>query len=73
MKFNINLSIDEARLIRLWIRRSIYEQYERNMNEAGLTKDETRNKSYDCISAFNTLDEELGKNLNNKKKEIQND
>lgn len=66
MEFKINLTIEEARLIRLWVRRAIYEQYERNMYEAGMSKEETRNKTYDCICAFNTLDEELGKKLNKK-------
>lgn len=68
MEFKINLTIEEARLIRLWVRRAIYEQYERNMYEAGLSKEETTNKTYDCINAFNTLDEELGKELMNFRK-----
>ena len=40
MKIQLDLTEREARLVCTFIRRSIYEQYERNMIEAGMTSDQ---------------------------------
>lgn len=67
MKFNLNLSIDEARLVCIFINRAIWEQFERNMKEAYLSDEENRNRIYDTIGAFNNIEEELKKQIIEKK------
>lgn len=68
MKFHIELSIDEARLICIFINRAIWEQFERNMKEAYLSDEENRNRIYDTIGAFNSLKDELSEQIIQKRK-----
>lgn len=52
MKVELELTEKEARLIHTFIRRSSFEQYERNMAEAGDKDEESKTRAYDTISAF---------------------
>lgn len=52
---SVELTKREASLIHTFIRRSIFEQYERNMNEAGDTDDQTKNRAYETIEAFASI------------------
>ena len=58
-QFIIMLDENAARLICTFIRRSIFEQYERNMIEAGFTPEQNKQISYDTIDAFNDLREQI--------------
>jgi hypothetical protein len=55
MKIELELTDQEARLIHTFIRRSIYEQYFRNMAEAGDTEEEAKNRTYDAIQAVEKI------------------
>jgi hypothetical protein len=52
MKIELELTEKEAKLIHTFIRRSCFEQYARNMDEAGASKEETESKAYATIEAF---------------------
>ena len=57
--FKIRLNEKDARLICTFIRRSIFEQYERNMSEAGFTPEQNKQITYDTIEAFDDLREQI--------------
>lgn len=59
MKIQIELNEKDIKLIRTFVRRSIYEQYERNMAECGMSQQEIRDVTYDTITAFNDLSDQL--------------
>ena len=71
MEFKIKLSIEEARNIRTFIRRAIYEQYERNMEDCSSTKEENENRIADTIIAFENLNDQLHEQILNRKKELK--
>lgn len=73
MEFKIKLSIEEARNIKTFINRTIYEQYERNMKDCYSTKAENDNRIADTIIAFEELRDQLQKQMLNRKKELKND
>lgn len=52
---SVELTKREASLIHTFIRRSIFEQYERNMNEAGDTDEQTKTRAYETIEAFASI------------------
>lgn len=54
-EFKIMMSENSARLICTFIRRSIFEQYERNMSEAGFTPEQNKQITYDTVEAFTDL------------------
>ena len=54
-EFKIMMTEKSARLICTFIRRSIFEQYERNMSEAGFTPEQNKQITYDTIEAFEDL------------------
>ena len=58
-EFKIMLTEKDARLICTFIRRSIFEQYERNMSEAGFTPEQNKQITYDTIDAFVDLREQI--------------
>ena len=58
-QFIIMLDKKAASLICTFIRRSIFEQYERNMSEAGFTPEQNKQITYDTIDAFNDLREQI--------------
>lgn len=51
-EFKIIMDKKAASLICTFIRRSIFEQYERNMSEAGFTPEQNKQITYDTIEAF---------------------
>lgn len=59
---SVELTKREASLIHTFIRRSIFEQYERNMNEAGDTDDQTKNRAYETIEAFASIRDAIEEN-----------
>ena len=59
-EFKIMLTEKAARLICTFIRRSIFEQYERNMSEAGFTPEQNKQITYDTIEAFEDLRSAIG-------------
>ena len=59
MKFTINLSEKEAKLVCTWIRRSIWEDYEKRIEECGYNTEENRERIYDTIGAFASIKDEL--------------
>lgn len=54
-EFKIMLTEKAARLICTFVRRSIFEQYERNMSEAGFTPEQNKQITYDTVEAFTDL------------------
>ena len=58
-EFKIMMTATAARLICTFIRRSIFEQYERNMSEAGFTPEQNKQITYDTIDVFNDLREQI--------------
>lgn len=58
-EFKIMMTEKSARLICTFIRRSIFEQYERNMSEAGFTPEQNKQITYDTIDAFADLREQI--------------
>lgn len=58
-EFKIMMTEKAARLICTFIRRSIFEQYERNMSEAGFTPEQNKQITYDTIDAFYDLSEQI--------------
>lgn len=54
-EFKIIMNEKAARLICTFIRRSIFEQYERNMSEAGFTPEQNKQITYDTVEAFTDL------------------
>lgn len=58
-QFIIMLDEKAAQLICTFIRRSIFEQYERNMSEAGFTPEKNKQITYDTIDTFNDLREQI--------------
>jgi hypothetical protein len=52
---SVELTDRESSLIHTFIRRSIFEQYERNMNEAGDTDEQTKTRAYETIEAFASI------------------
>ena len=63
MKIELELTEQEARLIHTCLRRSIYEQYFRNMAEAGDTKKQAENRTYSTIYAFDKIRTAIEKGL----------
>lgn len=59
---SVELTKRESSLIHTFIRRSIFEQYERNMNEAGDTDDQTKNRAYETIEAFASIRDAIEEN-----------
>lgn len=59
---SVELTKREASLIHTFIRRSIFEQYERNMNEAGDTDEQTKNRAYETIEAFASIRDAIEEN-----------
>ncbi len=59
MKVVLELTERESSLIRTFIRRSIFEQYERNMREAGDTDEQAKNRAYETIEAFASIRDAL--------------
>lgn len=59
MKIQLDLTDREARLICTFIRRSIYEQYERNMYECGMSREEASNVISDTVYAFDTVRDQI--------------
>lgn len=59
MKFTINLSEKEAKLVCTWIRRSIWEDYEKRIEECGYNTEENRNRIYDTIGAFSSIRDKI--------------
>lgn len=59
---SVELTDRESSLIHTFIRRSIFEQYERNMNEAGDTDDQTKNRAYETIEAFASIRDAIEEN-----------
>lgn len=55
MKIKLELTEEEAHLIHTFIRRSIYEQYLRNMTEANDTQEEAENRVYKTVSAMHRI------------------
>lgn len=55
MQIELELTDLEARLIHTFIRRAIYEQFYRNMAEAGDTKEEAENRTYNTIHAMEKI------------------
>lgn len=64
MKIQLDLTEREARLVCTFIRRSIYEQYERNMSEAGMTSDQVAEIVEDTATAFYDIREQIADALN---------
>lgn len=64
MKIQLDLKEREARLVCTFIRRSIYEQYERNMSEAGMTRDQAAEIAEDTAAAFYDVREQIADALN---------
>lgn len=64
MKIQLDLTEREARLVCTFIRRSIYEQYKRNMSEAGMTRDQVGDIASETIVAFDTVREQIADTLN---------
>lgn len=62
-EFKIMLNEKAARLICTFIRRSIFEQYERNMSEAGFTPEQNKQITYDTVEAFTDLREAIAEQL----------
>ena len=59
MKVVLELTERESSLIRTFIRRSIFEQYERNMREAGDPDEQVKNRAYDTIEAYASIRDAL--------------
>lgn len=59
---SVELTKREASLIHTFIRRSIFEQYERNVNEAGDTDEQTKNRAYETIEAFASIRDAIEEN-----------
>ena len=55
MKIKIELTQNQAALINTFIRRSIFEQFERNMFQCGDTREQTVNRAYETIEAFSII------------------
>lgn len=55
MKIELELTDQEASLIHTFLRRAIYEQFYRNMAEAGDTKEEATNRTYSTIYAMDKI------------------
>lgn len=55
MKLEIELTEREASLIHTFLRRSTFEQYFRNMQEAGDDVEKANNRAYATINAFCTI------------------
>lgn len=58
-QFKIMLDEKAARLICTFIRRSIFEQFERNMSEAGFTTEQNKQIIYDTVDAVNDLRDQI--------------
>lgn len=65
MKITINLTNEEAHLIHTMIRRSIFEQYLRNMQEAGDTVEKAKDRAYNTIYAMNKIKKAIEKKRSN--------
>ena len=59
MKIKIELTTKEAILINTFIRRSIFEQFERNMFQCGDTREQTVNRAYATIEAFSIIQDAI--------------
>ncbi|MEE6207025.1 MAG: hypothetical protein VZR95_03115 [Alphaproteobacteria bacterium] len=62
-EFKIMLDEKAARLICTFIRRSIFEQYERNMSEAGFTPEQNKQITYDTVEAFTDLRDAINEQM----------
>lgn len=62
-EFKIMMNEKAARLICTFIRRSIFEQYERNMSEAGFTPEQNKQITYDTVEAFTDLKAAIAEQL----------
>lgn len=58
-EFKIVMTEKAARLICTFIRRSIFEQYERNMSEAAFTPEQNKQITYETVYAFEYLRGEI--------------
>ena len=65
MKIELELTDQEASLIHTCIRRAIYEQFYRNMAEAGDTKEEAENRTYKTIYAMDKIKNAIAEARNN--------
>ena len=52
---SVELTDRESSLIHTFIRRSIFEQYLRNMQEASDTEEQAKNRAYETIEAFASI------------------
>lgn len=64
MKIKIELTQDQAALINTFIRRSIFEQFERNMFQCGDTSEQTVNRAYKTIEAFSIIRDAITETTN---------
>ena len=68
MKIKIELTQDQAALINTFIRRSIFEQFERNMFQCGDTREQTINRAYETIEAFSIIRDAITETTNKRGK-----
>ena len=59
---SVELTKREASLIHTFIRRSIFEQYLRNMQEASDTEEQAKNRAYETIEAFASIRDAIEEN-----------
>ena len=64
MKIKIELTQNQAALINTFIRRSIFEQFERNMFQCGDTREQTVNRAYETIEAFSIIRDAITETTN---------
>lgn len=62
MKFEIELTEREAFELHTFIRRSIFEDYIRAMDECNQTQEQTNDRVYEVIYALNKIRKEIEKN-----------
>ena len=71
MKIKIELTQNQAALINTFIRRSIFEQFERNMFQCGDTREQTVNRAYETIEAFSIIRDAITETTNNRGKKCE--
>lgn len=59
VRIAIEFTDKEAKLIKTWIRRSIYEDYYKRVMECYKSEEENKNNAYDCLYAFQKIEEQL--------------
>lgn len=72
MKIKIELTQNQAALINTFIRRSIFEQFERNMFKCGDTREQTVNRAYETIEAFSIIRDAITETTNKRGKKNEN-